>query len=367
MHGTMPAMRWLLLALVVTGCDRKTTSGEAPAPSSSSATSSARPAVSTSAAAGPTCGTGLAVCNASCVALASDARHCGRCSNACRGGICAQGVCRAAELVAKDVFSYGVTAFDAEHAYLGPAAAGKSYYRVSYAGKLEERSWVQSFVPRASDGTHLYGCKPDDSPPKTSGERSGKCDVLSMPVAGGAVKKIATIERASVEAVDATDVYLVRADAATSSNGGELLKMPKAGGEPVVLRGGVSFATELAVSGGSVFYRHEDGRHSNDVMRLDPGKEPVSVARGAGARRFAVVGRFLYFNRSDEELVRVRLSDGALETAALMPAHAAGDHTPAGMPRNPAGFAIGKGKLLLVAGGKDVNFVNVYAVDYVAD
>ena len=125
----------------------------------------------------------------------------------------------------------------------------------------------------ATDGTNVYfgetGLSPDN----------GSKGLRSVPVNGGSVRKLTTNTGVVGVTVSGNDLYYANIDFFT---GGELLRMPKGGGNSTSLLKGVAFVTHMEVSGDRLYYFD-----SGDTQAV----EYVPIA--GGARKIAVSGTFL--------------------------------------------------------------------------
>ena len=284
--------------------------------------------------------------------LASSAEHCGKCGNKCFTGYCQGGKCVEPEVLASDVFTYGVVTHDESFVYLNKAGSEASFWRVPIAGGKPEKV-TASFVPYLFDGKDYFGCRESSEPAPSGKERWGKCQLLRGPLKGAA-KPVLAIERFALGAIalQGDTLYYATMVAEPESDQGAIHSVSLAGGEPTLVVE-TPEPLSIATDGADVFFSSGGTRKAENqdaglfVLRKGETK-PKLMYRGR-ARSLTLADDQLYFNGADV-VMRIAKSGGEPQLVAAPPPRWQG---------GIYGLTVTKTHVYYAIRGKDVSFRTV--------
>jgi hypothetical protein len=300
-----------------------------------------------------TCNAGFAACGKpsdGCMAkLSSSAEHCGKCGNHCFTGYCQDSKCVESEILASDVYSYGVVTHDDDFVYMNRAGGEKHFWRFPVAGgKLEKVGEEGAFVPYLFDGKSYYGCRETPEKPPPANVRWGTCLLVRGPF-DGAAKLVQKLERFALGTITLANdtLYYGTMVADVDSDQGAIHSVPLAGGEPKLVVE-TPEPLSVAVDGNDVFYSSGGTRKAENkdagLFVLRDGA-PKLLYRGR-ARSLVLDGSHLYFNGADV-VMRIPKTGGDPQLVAAPPPRWRG---------GIYGLAITKTHVYYAIRGKDVNF-----------
>jgi len=137
----------------------------------------------------------------------------------------------------------------------------------------------------ASDGTNVYYGETGLS---TGNSSKG---LRSVPVNGGSVRKLTTNDGTVALTLNGNDIYYASLDFFT---GGELLRMPKTGGNSTSLAKNVDVVTHMTVAGDKLYFFNSDDVQSIDYVPIAGGARKTAVGGEFLAQEFAVDDCALY-------------------------------------------------------------------------
>lgn len=287
--------------------------------------------------------------------LSSSAEHCGKCGNRCFTGYCELGKCVEPEVLASDVFTYGVVTHDDSFVYLNKAGSDATFWRVPIAGGKPERFPTKPgrnavFVPYLFDGKDYFGCRESSEPTPPGKERWGTCELLRGPLEG-VPRTVRKIERFALGAMALANdtLYYATLIADPEADHGAIHSVPLSGGEPKLVVE-TPEPLSIAVDGSDVFYssggtRKAENKDAGLFVLEKGGAKPKLLYRGR-ARSLAMDGGHLYFNGADV-VMRIAKGGGAPELVAAPPPRWQG---------GIYGLTLTKTHVYYAIRGKDVSF-----------
>jgi hypothetical protein len=150
-------------------------------------------------------------------------------------------------------------------------------------------------VSVVSDSTNVFFGETGLSPSSSSR------GLRSVPVGGGPVTKITSSTGVGTVALNGNDIYFANIDILT---GGELLRMPKTGGNATSLVKGLQFVTHMSVSGDRLYYFNSDDVQMIAYVPIIGGAPSAAVTGDFLAEQFAVDECAIYSIDSSGALIR---------------------------------------------------------------
>ncbi len=293
----------------------------------------------------PVCGEGLKLCSGACekadpehgcdevscapIDPSTDGEHCGACGHTCNGDPCVAGACTVTD-IAKGQAGPNQVAVDSTHAYWtngGDGTVMRAQKKGGTPQKIASGQTAPDFI--TVDASHVYWtnnvdnvgavmrvAKDGSAAPQVLRSGADAPNAIAVDatglfwveyasgevwgaVAGGSPKKLSTTAASSLFgiALDADWVYCTE-----HADGGRVLRMAKAGGALEAVASAQPSPAGIARLGASLFWVTTFGP---EVMRLDPGGEPVVITiepeGQIGATMIAVDGEGAFWSQAHKK------------------------------------------------------------------
>lgn len=290
------------------------------------------------------CDAGLVACGSSCTTTASDPKHCGACGHDCRGGSCTLGKCDPVLIADSQTNPTAISVTPAYVLWVELNDPGRVMHAPLLGGSATPLAASQPYPADVSTGgstaywinkvnlagevlsVSLSGGTPTPvvgSLNSPSSIASDAADVFFSDENDGTITRAPSTVVASSQsrpvsvALDATHVYWSNFGPAGDAGvgAGAILRVPRSGGTPETLAGGLTKPSSVFVAGGRVFWVTAEAAGTVQSAAVGGGALTVHATAQAKPTSVAADATHVYWvNQTGGSVMRVSLVGGTPET-----------------------------------------------------